>query len=130
MHVFRNSRSNWSVFGPVVSHPERRVSTTSSISSCPIAGMLNGMKELEVLIHECAFVGAFQGLELSTFPGSHQDAGRPATDSAAARSSPFDEVKRTTSGLENFGNSGTLYSGTNSVRWLRTFFSSLCSISN
>ena len=38
------SRSKRCVFGPVVSHPERRVSTTSAISASPIDGSANGRK--------------------------------------------------------------------------------------
>src|SRR5438477_7682824 len=37
-----NSRSKRFVLGPVVSHPLRRVSTTSSISACVICGKANG----------------------------------------------------------------------------------------
>src|SRR5215475_3168119 len=40
-----NSRSKRAVFGPVVSQPDLNVSMTSSISSFPIAGRLNGINE-------------------------------------------------------------------------------------
>src|SRR5262245_39133964 len=40
-----NSRSKRAVFGPVVSQPDFNVSMTSSISSFPIAGRLNGINE-------------------------------------------------------------------------------------
>src|SRR5712691_8487505 len=39
-----NSRSKRFVLGPVVNQPERRVSTTSSISACVICGTANGRK--------------------------------------------------------------------------------------
>src|SRR5262245_41285088 len=39
-----NSFSNRRVFGPVVSQPERKVSTTSAISSSPMSGRANGRK--------------------------------------------------------------------------------------
>src|SRR5438270_748110 len=44
-----NSRSKRFVLGPVVSHPERRVSTTSSISACVICGKAKGRNVLRAL---------------------------------------------------------------------------------
>src|SRR5512138_1612863 len=41
-----NSSSNRLVFFPVVSHPDRSVSTTSAISSSPTHGSANGRKFL------------------------------------------------------------------------------------
>jgi hypothetical protein len=36
--------SNWRALGPVVTQPERKVSTTSAISSSPISGRAKGRK--------------------------------------------------------------------------------------
>src|SRR4030095_11209484 len=49
-----NSRSNLAVFGPVVSQPDFNVSITSSISSFPIAGRLNGINESMGYLCLCA----------------------------------------------------------------------------
>src|SRR5260370_4389811 len=49
-----NSRSNRCVFGPVVSQPERKVSTTSSISACVICGTANGRKVVREALF-CSF---------------------------------------------------------------------------
>src|SRR5438876_3304690 len=44
----RNSSSNLAAFGPVVIQPDRRLSATSSISSCPMSGGENGRNSLRV----------------------------------------------------------------------------------
>src|SRR5215470_10246435 len=69
-----NSRSKRAVLGPVVSQPDFNVSMTSSISSFPIAGRLNGINEsmssfayVSSLHHARTNDGAWQKLERIEF---------------------------------------------------------------
>src|SRR5215813_7082459 len=65
-----NSRSKRAVFGPVVNQPDFNVSITSSISSFPIAGRLNGINEfmrafayVSSPYHARTVIGAWQNLD-------------------------------------------------------------------